>query len=84
MEKFNLTIASPQNKIFQDEVYEVIVPAKEGWLTVLPGHAPLLATLKKGKIKVGRGDYKREIEIKEGFIEVTEKKVTMLVKKDSA
>ncbi|MEA3328640.1 MAG: ATP synthase F1 subunit epsilon [Candidatus Omnitrophota bacterium] len=83
MKNFNLTITLSQKKIFQDKVIsEITVPAKEGWLTVLAGHAPLLAILKKGKIKIIKKENNRqEFEIEEGFIEVTEQGVTILAKK---
>jgi F-type H+-transporting ATPase subunit epsilon len=80
MEKFTLTIALPQKKIFQDKVYQLTVPAQEGWLSVLPGHAPLLAILKKGKIKINKDGIEQEVNIQEGFIEVTEEGVTILAK----
>ncbi|RME18337.1 MAG: ATP synthase F1 subunit epsilon [Bdellovibrio sp.] len=47
-----LTLVTPEKKVFSDkEVEEVIVPGEKGELDILPGHAPLITTLKAGILR---------------------------------
>ena len=51
--KINLTVVTRERKIIDIEVDEVVLPASDGEIGVLPGHTPLLTTLKIGqKVKV--------------------------------
>lgn len=70
---FKLTLVTPNKKLLTDvEVEEVIVPAHNGQLDILPGHAPLVSTLSVGVIKVKiKGDSKyTSAAIGWGYIEV--------------
>jgi F-type H+-transporting ATPase subunit epsilon len=64
------------------EVDEVVVPGSQGYFGVLPGHAPLLATLGIGELtyRVGRDEY--HVAVVGGFAEVRNDKVIILA--DSA
>ena len=46
--KLLLEIVTPDRSIVREEVDEIQVPGSEGYLGILPGHTPLLATLKVG------------------------------------
>ena len=51
--KITLTVVTRERKIIDTEVDEVVLPASDGEIGVLPGHTPLLTTLKIGqKVKV--------------------------------
>ena len=58
----------------------VVLPAEAGTLGIMKGHVPLLASLKKGRIRVKQGREEKAFEIESGFVEVNEKGVTVLVK----
>src|ERR671925_480929 len=64
------------------EADEVVVPGSEGYFGVLPGHAPLLATLGIGELtyRIGREEY--HVAVSGGFCEVRNDKVIVLA--DSA
>ncbi len=80
MEKtFLLEILSPDSQIFKGAVSHLEGPSSIGSFGVLKNHAPLLATLKKGKIKFEYGKEKKELKIEEGFVEVLTDKVRILV-----
>jgi F-type H+-transporting ATPase subunit epsilon len=75
-----LEILSPEKKIFSGEVYGVQLPGIEGSFEILDKHAPLVAALGKGKIKVlqdknSHGAY----AIESGFVEVLNNRVIVLV-----
>jgi len=52
MKNFFLEIRTPDSEIFRGDVDQVILPGKDGLFGVLRNHAPLIATLTKGIIKV--------------------------------
>ena len=54
-------------------------PSFSGSFGVLKNHAPLLAVLKKGKVKYRYNENTGEFDVKEGFIEVLPDKVRILV-----
>jgi F-type H+-transporting ATPase subunit epsilon len=45
-----LEIVTPEHLLFSGEVDEVVVPGSQGYLGILPGHAPLLSELQIGVI----------------------------------
>ena len=47
--KLVLEVVTPDRLVLREDVDEVVVPGSEGELGVLPGHTPLLATLKVGE-----------------------------------
>ena len=55
MATFKFELVSPERILFSGDVVSVIVPSTEGEMTVLAGHAPLVATLKAGSTRVHVG-----------------------------
>ncbi len=76
----HLEILSPTGKIFEGEVNSILLPGDEGSLGVLNNHAPLISTLKEGKIEWSVNTQKEKLEIKGGVVEVLKNKVTVLIK----
>ncbi|MFT4154127.1 ATP synthase F1 subunit epsilon [Parafilimonas sp.] len=75
-----LEILTPETKLYSGDVYGVQLPGIEGSFEVLEKHAPLVAELGKGKIKVLKT--KTEVSsytIESGFAEVLDNKTTVLV-----
>ena len=78
----NLEILTPERKLFSGDVYGVQLPGVEGSFEVLERHAPLVAALKSGKVKVLKDKSFSPLaffDIQSGFVEVLHNKVTMLV-----
>jgi F0F1-type ATP synthase epsilon subunit len=50
MNKLHLEIVAPSRLIVKEEVDEIQVPGKNGYLGILPGHAPLITELQIGEI----------------------------------
>ena len=73
-----LEIVTPDRALIREEVDEVVVPASEGELGVLPGHTPLLSSLKIGELWYRRGQEKHYLAIAFGFVEVLPDRVTVL------
>ena len=49
---YALTIITPDGKVFDDQVEELVAPGEFGSFGVLKQHAPMLAALKKGILKI--------------------------------
>lgn len=73
-----LEFVTPERAIAHEDVDEVELPGEEGFFTVLPGHAPLLAALKSGPIWYRAGGEKKYAFISSGFAEVTADHVSVL------
>jgi len=50
----DLTIVTPERAIVHEQVDELEIPGAEGYLGVLPGHAPLFSELKVGELGTGK------------------------------
>jgi F-type H+-transporting ATPase subunit epsilon len=77
-DRLALELATPTRLVVTAEVDEVVVPGSLGYFGVLPGHAPLLATLGIGELtyRIGREEY--HIAVSGGFAEVRNDKVIVL------
>ena len=76
----NLTVLTPDQEIFKGTVKSVKVPGTDGQFEVLEGHAPIVAALVKGNVRLikEQGD-KMTFNIDKGFIEVLNNEVALLV-----
>lgn len=76
----HLQIITPETILFEGEASMVTAPGSEGEFGVLPGHMPLISTLREGEIVVDTVDGKQQrIAVKNGVAEVTAEKVVLLV-----
>ena len=73
-----LQIVTPDREIADVEVDEVSIPGKDGYLGVLPGHAPLLTELQAGTLEYRQGGNRRYVAIHWGFAEVLSGRVIVL------
>ena len=77
-DRLTLELATPTRMVVADTVDEVVVPGSDGYFGVLPGHAPLLATLGIGELTYRIGRDERHVAIAGGFAEVRNDKVVVL------
>jgi len=73
-----LRIVTPSRQVLNVEVEEMQVPGKEGYLGILPGHAPLLSELRVGEMSYRQGREVHRLVITGGFLEVLPQQVTIL------
>jgi F-type H+-transporting ATPase subunit epsilon len=75
----HVTIITPARAVFDAEAKAVTVPAFDGELGVLPGHAPLLALMGTGELRVTTvAGAIEKIAVRGGFLQVANNKVTVL------
>jgi F-type H+-transporting ATPase subunit epsilon len=74
-----LEIITPDKKLFDGTVKLAVFPGSDGSFGVLDNHAPMIATLKSGKVVVTEeNNNKLEFVVKGGVVEVLKNKVTVL------
>ena len=76
--KITLEIVTPDRAVVREDVDELQVPGSEGYLGILPGHTPILATLKVGELWYRIGTDQHFLAIAGGFVEVLPDRVTVL------
>jgi F-type H+-transporting ATPase subunit epsilon len=76
---FHLEIVTPKRIVFKGEVTSFSAPGLDGGFQVLHSHAPLLASVKIGKVKIIEASGTESLyAISGGFVEVRENKVILL------
>jgi F-type H+-transporting ATPase subunit epsilon len=80
-----LEIVTPDELVFEGEVFTATFPGSDGFFQVLNNHAPMISTLGKGDLKFSRKIDKKvketHIHVEGGTVEVLNNKVTVLVEK---
>ena len=73
-----LEIVTPTTKVFEGEVNVITFPGVDGSFQVLNDHAPLVSTLKNGKLTYRNKDGENTVDITGGVVEVLHNKVIVL------
>jgi F-type H+-transporting ATPase subunit epsilon len=78
-ELFKFELVSPEDLLLSQDVQQVLVPGTEGNFTVLPGHAPVLSTLRPGVLDmVDEAGSEQRIYVRGGVAEVNPNGLTVL------
>jgi F-type H+-transporting ATPase subunit epsilon len=78
-DRVQFELVSPERLLLSEMVEMVVIPGSEGNFGVLPGHAPLIATIRPGMIEVYRGrTVVRRLFVVGGIAEVTPERCTVL------
>jgi F-type H+-transporting ATPase subunit epsilon len=78
-DQIQFELVSPERLLLSEPVEMVVVPGAEGDFGVLPGHAPLVSTVRPGVIAVFEGGkVVQRIFVARGFAEVTPERCTVL------
>lgn len=78
---FKFELVSPERTLLEGDALQVMVPGASGDLTVLPGHAPLISTLRPGVLDVSFRDGRKRVLVKDGFAEVEPDRLTILARR---
>jgi len=74
----DLTIVTPERSVVREQVDELQIPGAEGYLGILPGHAPLFSELKVGEVGYRKGETWFFLSVAWGFVEVQSNEVRIL------
>jgi F-type H+-transporting ATPase subunit epsilon len=76
---FEIEIATPERLLAREKAIRAQIPAKDGYIGVLPDHAPLLSELGIGAMTYTTpGDHRFSLAIKGGFLEINNNVVRVL------
>lgn len=74
-----LEIVTPDKEVFNGEITLATFPGSEGLFGVMENHAPMIATLRAGKIKVVESNKNEQFfQVKGGVVEVNHNKIIVL------
>ena len=75
---FQLEIVTPEKMVVNAVAEEIQIPGKNGYMGILPGHAPLISELAVGEISYRSAGATRYLAVAWGFAEVLPDRVTIL------
>jgi F-type H+-transporting ATPase subunit epsilon len=76
--KIELEVVTPERHILEESVDSLEMPGKDGYLGILPGHAPLITELGIGILTYHKGAEVRYLTVIEGYAEVLPDRVIVL------
>lgn len=75
-----LSIVSPEKEIYNGEVSSVTLPGTTGVFSILPQHAPIVSSLKAGKVTyVTAEGGEHSLDIESGFVEMSNGEASVCV-----
>jgi len=77
-ETFLLEVATPERRLVREEVSEAQIPAANGYVGILPGHAALLAELGSGALSYTAAGRRRTLTVSGRWLEVASDHVRVL------
>ncbi|MDH5489950.1 MAG: ATP synthase F1 subunit epsilon, partial [Rhodospirillaceae bacterium] len=78
-EMVEFELVAPERLVQSKSVGMVVVPCAEGDIGVLPGHAPLIGTVRPGVVDIFENDKITDrVFVSGGFVEVTPDRCTLL------
>ncbi len=75
-----LYIYSLDKILYEGDADVLTVPSETGELSILPHHAPIVTTLKSGKVMIRSKDGHQNIPIQSGFAQINQDQTILLVK----
>jgi len=75
-----VSVISPESVLFEGEADSVVAPAYDGEVGILTGHAPLMALLGSGELRLGGGSPRR-FTVEGGFMQVFSNDVRIVTEK---
>jgi len=79
MAKLRFELVTPERIVYSDDdVDVVVVPGADGELGILPSHAPLLAALGIGELRIKKGAEQESFAVHGGFVEVLANRVIVM------
>jgi len=78
MSKLNLRIVTPDKLIYEGEVVSISAIGPDGLFTVLPRHAPMIATLARGEMRIEEEDKTFYVMADSGLLDVSDNQVSII------
>jgi F-type H+-transporting ATPase subunit epsilon len=79
-----VSVISPERMLFEGEATQVVAPAYDGEVGILTGHAPMMALLGRGSLRVTATGEERRFTVEGGFLQVVDNFVRVVTEKATA
>ena len=79
----NVSVISPEAILYQGTTDSVVAPAHDGEVGILTGHAPMMALLGKGVLRLG-GEGGQRFNVDGGFLQVVDNTVRVVTERATA
>ncbi len=79
--RFNVSVISPERTLYEGEAHFAVVPAFDGEIGILVDHAPLMAVLGDGILRLETEEGMRRFRLSGGSVQVVENRVSVLSEK---
>src|SRR3990167_11168581 len=83
MSTINFKIVTPENEVYAEKIDQVTIDTKEGEITVLPHHMPLISILRPGEMRIVKDGKEMSMAVLGGFLEI-KKDSEVIILADSA
>lgn len=77
-QRLSVALITPEKTVFQDQADMVVIPAWDGEVGILRGHAPMMALLGTGIMRVTRNGAEERFRVSGGFMQVADNVVSVL------
>lgn len=75
-----VSVISPEKVLYEGEADSLVVPAYDGEVGVLTGHAPMMTLLGRGELRLG-GATPRRFAVEGGFMQVADDEVRIVTER---
>ncbi|HEX8452674.1 MAG TPA: ATP synthase F1 subunit epsilon [Longimicrobium sp.] len=79
-----VSVLSPEQTVYEGDATSVVAPAWNGQLGILRGHAPLMALLGDGVLRIENGRETLQFRVSGGFLQVVDNVITVLSERATA
>ena len=83
-ETMQFDLVSPERSLASFDAASIQIPGAEGDLTAMPGHSPVITTLRPGILRVQTGEGEKSYVVTGGFAEVTASAVSVIAERAHA
>lgn len=77
-------LVSPEKRLASFAASAVQIPGADGDMTAMPGHSPVISTLRPGVVRVQSGEGDKSYVVTAGFVEITDRSVSVIAERAHA
>jgi F-type H+-transporting ATPase subunit epsilon len=83
-QRLSVALITAQSTVYEGEADMVIAPAWDGEMGILHGHAPMMALLGEGEMRITRNGAEQRFFVSGGFLQVSDDVVSVLSERAEA
>jgi F-type H+-transporting ATPase subunit epsilon len=80
----HVSVISPEASLYEGDATSVVAPAYDGEVGILTGHAPMMALLGKGELRIQGSGGEKKFSVEGGFLQVVDNKVRVVTERGAS